>query len=248
MTIKSIHYIGAAVLATLLCGAWAAQGDAPRDEGPSGQVISQVRQPGQFHGVEVTVPAQVEVIVGGTESVRIEGDAKVLPLIETVVENGVLTIRPVKRNMRLRTGKLTVVVEARAIDNLGVAGSATMSAKGIRADNLTLEVAGSGTMDITRIEAKTVNASVAGSGNIEAAGRTQHAKVSVAGSGHADTSRLQAQQATANIAGSGQIEMAAQQALTVSIAGSGDVGYYGDAQVTKSVMGSGSVRRLGGAR
>ncbi|QGZ42059.1 putative autotransporter adhesin-like protein [Pseudoduganella flava] len=214
----------------------------------SGHVVSQARQPGAFHGVELALPARVEVRTGGDDTLTLEGDDNILPLIETVVEKGVLTIRPTKKNLQLEGRKVTIVVQARNVDNLGVAGSGSMEAKGIRADKLSLEVAGSGVLDASAIEAKSVDLAVAGSGKVMAAGQAQSAEVSVAGSGKADASRLTVQQATASVSGSGHAQVSARQSLTANVTGSGGVGYYGDPQVTKAVAGSGSVRRLGGVQ
>ena len=211
----------------------------------SGRIVSQARQPGQFHGVELTMGARVEVVTGGDDTLTIEGDDNLLPLVDTAVQNGVLTIRPVKRNMQIDGRRLKIVVRARNVDSLGVAGSGTMEAKRIRADKLTLEVAGSGALDIDGIDAKSVDVEVAGSGKVEAAGQAGRASISIAGSGKADTTRLNVQHATVSVSGSGQSLLAARSTITANITGSGNVGYYGDAQITKAVAGSGTVQLLG---
>jgi hypothetical protein len=211
----------------------------------SGKIVSQARQPGAFRGVELTTGARVEVVTGGDDTLTIEGDDNILPLVETVVQNGVLMIRPVKKNMQIDGRRLRIVVRARGVDSLGVAGSGMLEAKGIRADKLTLEVAGSGALDIDGIEAKSVDVGVAGSGKVEAAGQAARAEISIAGSGKADTTRLNVQHATVSVSGSGQSLLTARGSITANITGSGNVGYYGDAQLTKAVAGSGTVQRLG---
>ena len=241
----------AAVLATALPAAaegpslaWLIGGE--RVQG-SGRIVSQARQPGPFQGVELAMAGHVEVRTGGDDTLTIEGDDNIVPLIDTVVENGVLVIRPTKKNIQLSGRKVRIVVQARDVNNLGVAGSGLLEAKRVRADKLTLEVAGSGTLDIGGIEAKTVEVGVAGSGRVRATGTTQKAEISIAGSGKADTSRLAAQQAAVSVSGSGQAVLTARQSINANVTGSGDVGYYGDAQLTKAIAGSGTVKRLGGA-
>ncbi|MBB3223980.1 head GIN domain-containing protein [Pseudoduganella umbonata] len=211
----------------------------------SGKIVSQTRQPGAFRGVELTTGAHVEVVTGGDDSLTIEGDDNILPLLETVVRDGVLTIRPVKKNMQIDGRRVRIVVRARKVDSLGVAGSGRLEANGVRADKLTLEVAGSGSLDIDGIDAKSVDVDVAGSGKVEAAGQAARADISIAGSGKADTTRLNVQHAAVSVSGSGQSLLAAHSSITANITGSGNVGYYGDAQLTKAVAGSGTVQRLG---
>ncbi|MUI11796.1 DUF2807 domain-containing protein [Massilia dura] len=247
--------VGTALLAAVLAAGGAASSAAAADSlawlgagervQGSGRIVSQARQPGPFHGVELSVGAQVEVVIGGDDTLTIEGDDNILPLVETAVRNGMLVIRPVKKNMQIDGRRLKIVVRARNVDNLGVAGSGTLQATRIRADKLTLEVAGSGALDIDGIEAKSIDVEVAGSGKVEAAGEAARAAISIAGSGKADTTRLNVQHATVSVSGSGQSLLTARSTITANITGSGNVGYYGDAQLTKAVAGSGTVQRLG---
>ncbi|QBE62279.1 head GIN domain-containing protein [Pseudoduganella lutea] len=257
MKTKNIALTAGALLATAMIAAAAANfavaADAPllarlgvgEQVQGSGKIVSQARQPGPFHGVELATGAHVEVVIGGDDTLTIEGDDNIVPLIETVVRNGVLTIRPVKKTMQIDGRRVRIVVNARNVDNLGVAGSGRLEAKRVRADKLAIEVAGSGALDIDGIEAKTVDVSVAGSGKVEVAGQATRADISIAGSGKADTARLNVQHAAVSVSGSGQSVLTARATLTANVTGSGSVGYYGDAQLTKAVAGSGSVRRLG---
>lgn len=213
----------------------------------SGNVVKENRQAAAFHGVALSVPGHVEVQTGAGESVTVEVDDNVLPLIETVVENGVLKIRPVNRNQSIDVRGLKVVVQAREIDSLAVAGSGKLSASRLRGDRVNLELAGSGTIDAGQIEARAVSLSGAGSGRITAAGTADAVKVSIAGSGKADAAQLQAKKVEASVSGSGQVLVTATQSLAAAITGSGNIAYHGDPQVSRAVTGSGTVRRLGDA-
>lgn len=214
----------------------------------SGHVARETRQPGRFHGVSLAVNGSVEVRTGGDEAVTIETDDNMLPLIETVVENGVLQIRPVKKNTQLDPRRLKVTVQARAIDSLGVAGSGTIRADRLRGDKVALELAGSGSIDAVAIEAKSVSIEVAGSGNVRVAGAADSVDVSLAGTGKADAARLTGREVAANVSGSGLATVTARQSLAAAITGSGTISYYGDPQLSRAVTGSGVVRRLGDAR
>lgn len=213
----------------------------------SGNVARETRQPGRFHGVSLAVSGHVDVRTGGDEAVIIETDDNVLPLIETVVENGVLQIRA-KKNAQLDPRRLKVTVQAPAMDSLGVAGSGSIRADRLRGDKVTLELAGSGSIDSGAIEARSVSIEVAGSGNVRAAGAADAVDVSLAGSGKADAGRLTGREVAANVSGSGVATVTARQTLAAAITGSGNIAYYGDPQLSRAVTGSGAVRRLGDAR
>ncbi len=212
----------------------------------NGTIVKQAREVSNFNGLGLGLPGSVEVRMGNTESVTIESDDNILPLIVTVVEDGTLKIRPTRRNLHLDTRNLKVVVTAKKLERISVGGSGSVDAAGIRGGKLAFDVGGSGSMNLRDIEGESVTVSLGGSGNLKASGSADRLKVSIGGSGKVSTGQLATKDAVVSIGGSGQAVVWAKQSLTVSVAGSGDVGYYGEPQVTKSLMGSGSVKRLAG--
>ena len=213
----------------------------------NGNVTRQAREVANFTGLGLGLPGNVEVRIGNAESVTIESDDNILPLVETVVEDGTLKIRPVRRNLQLDTRNLKVIVTAKKLERISVGGSGSVDAEGLRGGKLTFDVGGSGSMNLRNIEGESVTVSLGGSGHLKASGSADRLKVSIGGSGKVSTGQLATREVAVSIGGSGQAVVWAKQALSVSVAGSGDVSYYGEPQVTKSVMGSGSVKRLAGA-
>lgn len=229
----------------LAAGAWPFGGD--RVEG-NGKIVRQARQASGFDGVALGVPGQLELRVGDSESITIETDENLQPLIETVVEDGVLRIRPTTRNHNLRSDTIRIVVQARRVERLSVGGSGTIKADSLRSPRLNLDVGGSGTIDVRSVESDDVAAKVGGSGDIRVGGgNARNVTVAVAGSGDVDLGQLAASAAKVRVAGSGDVTVWAKDTLAMSIAGSGDVRYYGDPKVERKVAGSGEARRMGGA-
>ena len=213
----------------------------------NGKIVHQTRELGHFTALATSVGGNIEVRIGNTESVSIETDDNLMPLVETVIENGTLRIRPAKRDMQLDTRTMKIVVQAKAVDHISVAGSGSVEAAHLSGDKLLFDVGGSGSIALSDLHSAAVNVSLGGSGNLQASGSAEHLHVSIGGSGRVQTGQLETRDAVVNIGGSGQATVWVRQTLNVSVAGSGDIGYYGDPQVTKNVMGSGSVKRLGGA-
>lgn len=213
----------------------------------SGKVVKQNREVGHFTAIAISVPGNVDIRLGNSEGVSIETDDNLLPLIETVVDGGTLRIRPVKKNQGLDTRNLRIVVQAKALEKLAVAGSAQVNADSLRGPAVQLDVGGSGNITARSVEAASVTVALGGSGNLRVSGNTDTLKVSIGGSGRVEAGQLAAREAAVSIGGSGQATVWAKQSLNLSLAGSGDIAYYGDPQVSKSVAGSGSIKRLGGA-
>jgi hypothetical protein len=212
----------------------------------SGAIVKQSRDLGAFDGLELGMPGNVEVRVGGSDSVIIETDDNLQPLIETVIEDGILKIRPVRKELQLNTRGMKILVIGRKIDSISVGGSGNVDAEGLRGQRLSFNVGGSGSINVRGLESESMKVSLGGSGNFRASGHTEHLAVSIGGSGKVSTGQLASRNVSVSIGGSGQATVWARQSLSVSVAGSGDVSYYGDPQISKSIMGSGSIRRLSG--
>lgn len=235
----------ACVAAPMPAMAWPFGGE--KVEG-SGSVTRQTRQVERFSGIALELPAQLELRIGNTEGLTIETDDNLQRLIETEVEDGVLRIRPAKRNLNLRARTMKIVVNARQIERLSLGGSGSIDAETLRAPTLRFALGGSGKIRVANLESDRVTVSVGGSGDLRVnGGKAREVSVSIGGSGNVDLGKVAADSASASVAGSGDVTLWARNELSVSIAGSGDVNYYGDPQLRRSVAGSGEARRLGAA-
>ena len=213
----------------------------------SGIIKSEVRNVSGFTGISLSVPAKAEIIQGGSEGVSIETDENILPLVETIVDNGTLKIRFKDRNMSVSTKTFKVTINAKTIESLSVAGSGDVNVAKLQTGKLKTSIAGAGDVRILALDVDSLVVSIAGSGDFSAGGKANSVEAKIAGSGDIKIEKLAANNVKISIAGSGDARVWAKDTLTISVAGSGDVAYYGDAKVSQSVAGSGSVKRLGNA-
>ncbi len=228
-----------------MAGSWSWGGEQVQG---SGSIKRQARQVSHFTGLAFEMPGKLELRMGDSEGVTIETDDNLLPLVETVVENGTLKIRPSKRNLSLRTKNLKVVVTARQIERLALGGSGSIDADVLRAPRLNIDLGGSGEINVRSLESDALAVTLGGSGDFKAGGgNARKLSVSIGGSGTVDMGRVQSDSASISVAGSGEATVWARHELSMTIAGSGDVNYYGDPRVSKSVVGSGDARRIAAA-
>jgi hypothetical protein len=233
--------VAAAACTVLVVASWAWAAEPVRG---SGAVQVQARSPGAFTAVHLSLPADVEVRTAGADGLTIETDANLLPLIETRIVNDALEIRLVRGVTGTRPTVLRIVVNARHIDGLAVAGLGNIKAQALRTGALDLSVAGSGSITATSLLCENLHASVAGSGRITLDGTAPRLTASVAGSGDLAAGRLRSETATVNLAGSGGATVWPAATLTAALVGSGDLRYYGNPSVSTSAVGSGAVRRV----
>jgi hypothetical protein len=192
----------------------------------------------QGSGVAKTEPRDVEkfdelslmggmdavVTIGDRQSVSIEADDNVLPIIETKVEDGKLIVQPTESYNPKTPVKLTITVTQ--IRGVSVNGSGDVDVDGLNG-------------------ASSFAVAINGSGDVTAKGSADSVSVAVRGSGDVKLQDLQAKNGKVAVAGSGDVTVNASDKLDVSVAGSGDVKYVGSPKLTKSIAGSGSVRKVG---
>lgn len=214
----------------------------------NGVIKKQSRDLPHFTGVSFSLPGNVELRIGNNENITIETDENLLAQIETVVEKGVLHIRPVKRNMNLHTRHMKIWLNAQTVDMLTLGGSGSIDSDALRGKKLQVQLGGSGSINVKGMEAESVSVGLGGSGNFKSGtGNAGSMAVSIGGSGDVDVGQVRSKDASVSVAGSGEATVWATNDLSVTIAGSGDVNYYGDPRVSRSVIGSGSTKRLGAA-
>lgn len=214
----------------------------------NGAIKKQTRAIGNFTGVSLSLPADVELRIGNAEGIAIETDDNLLPLIETVVDDGVLKIRPNKRNLNLQSRHMKIVVNARSVDSLTLAGSGSISSDALRGSKLAFKVGGSGSIKVKGIDGDAVSIGLGGSGDFQSGpGTVNTLSVNIGGSGDVNAGQVKSREASVSVAGSGEATVWASDNLSVSIAGSGDVNYYGDPKISRRVVGSGSTNKLSGA-
>ncbi len=173
----------------------------------SGVIASETREVSGFNAIEIVGSADVVVNFGDTESVKIETDNNVLPLIETKVSFGKLVIgtRP-NTSTNTRLG-IRVTVTAKSLQSAGISGSGNLTIKDVKTENMALDLPGSGTLTVS--------------------GKAENVSVNLNGSGNILASNLQAQVVTVALRGSGNVSVFAAQSLDATINGSGSVRYSG---------------------
>jgi hypothetical protein len=196
--------------------------NSPQTIRGSGVLASESRPVSGFDAIELVGSADVNVSFGETESVVVEAEDNILPLIETRVRGGRLVINWKPNTSVSATKPVLVTVTMKSLEAASIPGSGSITIAGMNAGKVKFDLRGSG--------------------NITADGTADSVDVSFGGSGNILCGDLQARSARVKLTGSGNVEVFASESLDVTLNGSGSVTYSGNpAQVHKSVPGSGSI-------
>jgi len=211
----------------------------------SGTISTENREVSGFDHVSVSGSGELVLVQGEEESVTIEADDNLLPLIRTEVSQGGLFIGP--RNVNLHpTQTIVYRVKLKNLRGLELSGSVRAEADTIKTDRLALSITGSGKMQLARLDTGALSAHISGSGTTTASGRAERQDIHISGSGNHEAFELKSSQAKVNISGSGHASLWVTDSLSARISGSGRVGYRGDARVDSHISGSGRVHHQGG--
>ena len=212
----------------------------------SGKVVSETRSVSSFTHVLVSGSGQAEITIGDSDSLVIEAEDNILPLIESSVSNGRLSLG-LKSNTSISTMRgIRYIITVKSLTGVEVSGSADITVTNTaHADTFNAATSGSGAIQLADVQAGTLNAHTSGSGNITAAGKVATATITTSGSGDFNGANLQCASATATTSGSGNVTLWTTDSLTARTSGSGSVRYYGQPSVSRSESGSGRVTGLG---
>lgn len=207
-------------------------------------ISTQNRKIAGFSGISVSGNFDIRVLMGNTESLKINTDEETLREIETVVQNDVLIIRYRPRTGWKKLRKVNILINAKIIESLTMNGSGSLRVDGtLKTKNLKTQISGSGLLSLTT-NANNYIALLSGSGKIIVKGKVKQAQIVLSGSGRFLGEELTAENADVKVSGSGNASIAADNKLEALVSGSGSIRYSGNAQVTKSMSGSGSIVRM----
>jgi hypothetical protein len=213
----------------------------------SGKMVSDTREVSGFSSVSVNGSGDATITIGDSESLVIEADDNIAPLIESNVVNGKLVIG-LKPGASYSTNRpIRFTISAKSLNGLETSGSGNVNVTNrAAADSFSARTSGSGNIKLAELQVKTLDVHTSGSGNVDVAGgKADSLTVSTSGSGNFSGGGLQCGSATATTSGSGKVTVWVTGSLTARTSGSGDVKYYGQPSVTKNESGSGRVTSLG---
>ena len=187
----------------------------------SGKLEKQKRDVGFFKSISTEGAFNLQIVCQKPQSLEIEGDDNVLPLVSTEVSNNVLHIK----NLRGYSVSEPVTLRLSVPDLEGISAS------------------GAGKIEISGIKNEKFVIDASGAPAIKAAGETKVLNVDASGAGKIDTHRLRAARVVVESKGVSKVEVYAAEQLDVTVSGPSNVIYEGDAVVNKTVNGPGSVEK-----
>lgn len=230
-----------------------------------GAMEKQDRDAKDFKGIDLMASADVIIKQGATYKVIVEGQQNILDILETVVDNGILSVKFKDGSWNLNFDKLNVYIETPSVSSIEISGSGNLTlesafnaddldiklsgsgniktADGLIAKKINVEISGSGDIKMGSTTATELKAAILGSGNFDVKGTAEKATLTITGSGDIDAYDFMTKSTEAQSTGSGNIQCHATESLDAQIMGSGDIRYTGNPPSVKSkALGSGEIK------
>jgi hypothetical protein len=213
--VKRIVLLLALVMLVTACGR------IHHDVAGSGIRQKQKREVPAFTSIATSGSFDIEVVCQKSQSLQVEGDDNILPLVSTEVSNNVLRIENVRGYSVNQPVEIKISVQN--LDGLRSSGSGKIVISDLKNEKFQLDANGAPTVKVS--------------------GETKLVEIDASGAGKIDTHKLRAERAVVDSKGVSKIEVHATQQLDVEVSGPSHVIYQGDPVVKKTVNGPGSVEK-----
>ena len=189
----------------------------------SGRVVSEARDVRDFTAVALEGTGKLMIEQTGAESLTIEAEDNILPLLTSDVSGGTLRLGTRSNTFVAPTKPIVYRLTVKNLEDIGVSGSDDVIAPNLTASTLTIGISGSGDVTI--------------------GGTTDRQDITVSGSGTYSAEDLESKTANVQVSGSGDVILRVSEALDASVSGSGSIAYIGDPTVTQQISGSGEITK-----
>ncbi|WP_197088597.1 head GIN domain-containing protein [Rufibacter radiotolerans] len=201
----------------------------------NGKFKTETRAVSTFTSLVISGGFEVELTQGTQESLKLEAEENVLPLIESTVQNGTLTIK-IKKGLK-SAKRLKAYVTVRDLKKLQLAGGIKLyTTNTITGSALALEFAG-GINAVMALKVKDLTADFAGGTKVTFSGTADKVTLDLAGATNLKALELKTNYLTLDAAGASSAQVNVAKELTVDAAGIVTVDYKGSPKVHHSGMG-----------
>ncbi len=208
----------------------------------SGNVIQQSRPVTGFNAVVLSGVGELSAVQGANESLTLEAEDNILPVIETQVKDDCLYIR-IKSDTNIHPTKpIRYSLTAKALERVGLSGAVKAHFSKLNGDMLKLSASGATRTTIDEIKGSELTAELSGASSVSIAGSVNRQKIVLTGACRFAGTDLACKTADVMATGASRAELQVSDSLTAKASGASSIRYKGNPNVTRDTSGVSSVR------
>jgi len=211
----------------------------------SGVSKEETRSVDAFHAVEAGNALEVNIVVtsGAKPSLKISGDDNLVPLVESVIRDGTLTLRLEDNTSISPKLPLRAEVVTGTLEEVNSSGAATVKVKGgTTVDRFKASASGASRLNVEGLESSQAVASAAGACHVVLSGSAASLKVEASGASQVKAEALNVENAQVSISGASGVELRATKSVSGDVSGASHLDLSGSpARNTVSTSGASHV-------
>ena len=207
----------------------------------SGNVVSERRDVGDFDAVTLSGVGNLHIAQTGSESLTIEAEDNILPLLTTEVHGRRLVFGSEPRARFSPTKPIRYTLTVKDLRDIRISGAGNVEVAALGTPSLRLELSGAGNMTVTGLAADSLELTLSGAGNATCAGEARDQEARISGAGSYNAEDLTSMTASVTISGTGSAHLRVSERLDARVSGVGSITYRGNPSVRKSVSGVGRI-------
>lgn len=209
----------------------------------SGNIVTEERDVSGFHKIQLSGIGNLIITQGEEESLTIEADDNIIPIIETDVLRERLDISFKRGYTFTPSATVKFYLTVVDLDEISLGGAGKIDCEGFETEVLQFDISGAGDVDFD-LEAERVEVVVSGAGNITLMGKVDSQEIEIDGVGRYDGEDLESRECAITVSGAGSATVNVSELLDVEINGVGTVYYAGSPIMTQDISGLGKIKSI----
>lgn len=209
----------------------------------SGNIEKEERDVSGFDEVSFTGMGNLIIMQGEEESLLVEADDNVLPLIETNVFGDRLNIGYRRGYNFIPASNVKFYLSVIDINKVSLSGAGKIDCEGLETNKLELELSGAGDIDFN-IGADKLVIESSGAGDLTLSGEVESQNVDISGVGRYNAKELESKECDIEVSGAGSATVNVTEELDIEISGVGNVYYIGSPRVRQDISGLGKIESI----
>ncbi|MCL6088181.1 MAG: DUF2807 domain-containing protein [Actinobacteria bacterium] len=211
----------------------------------SGKVVTEERDVSGFDSISIGSSMNLIIEQTGSESLKIEAEDNIIPLVKTSVIGKELVIKlaPGIFFSIFSIKPINCYVTVKDLKGLKVSSSSSANCKELTTDKLDINVSSSGRANLV-VHTNELNANLSSSAVLKISGDAVKQNIKVSSSGNYEAENLLSKECTVRVSSSGSATVNVSDLLNVNISSSGQVNYTGKPEIHQEISSSGSLNNI----
>ncbi len=211
----------------------------------SGDIVTEERTISGVESVSVSAGMNLHIQQTGTETLKIEAQDNILPLITTEVSDGSLTIRYksiILGGMATR-GPVNIYLTVKDLNEIRLSSGSRLESQLIETQNLAVNLS-SGSRGSIEVDAKELTVRLSSGSDLRASGTTAYQDINLSSGSRYEADDLISSTAKVNSSSGAAATINVADSLDVNISSGASARYYGSPRVTSNVTSGGFLESI----